>query len=155
VLNIGFQTTQKSQEVIQGGLAQASATMEVDGSVIAMGNATRLHNVTFYVKPTPGNTDVDLNQDKLVITWTSKNKYSQNIYDGTKATVTSVFSADTDKILKFGDKYKIYVNLKSAGVNDELQANNDFKIELKPQTGSVLTVARRLPPATEAVMFLG
>jgi len=155
VLNIGFQTTQKSQEVISGGLAQASAAMELDGAVIAMGNTTYMHNVTFYIKQAPGQTDVDLNQNKLVITWTSSNKYSENIYDGTKATVTAVFSSDTDKILKFGDKYRVFINLKPSGVNDQLQANADFKIELKPQSGSVLTIARRLPPATEAVMFLG
>ncbi|MEM3386591.1 MAG: archaellin/type IV pilin N-terminal domain-containing protein [Nitrososphaerales archaeon] len=155
VLNIGFQSTQKSQEVIAAGIEEASSVMEIDGAVIAKSNTTYLHNVSFIIKLSAGKSPVDLTQGKLAITWTSANKHEDNIYDGTKATVTPVFTSDTDMYLKYGDKYRVFINLKNDGVDDELRANAEFKIELKPPKGAVLTLSRRLPPALEPVMFLG
>jgi flagellin FlaB len=157
MLNVGFQTTQKSQQVVRAGLEEASSTMELDGAVIAMsdssGPTAKAKNITFVVKLSAGRYPIDLNQDKLIISWTSENKYLPNIYDGTKATITAIFSSDTDMYLKYGDKYKVFVNLTAIG--DELGANKKFKIELKPVVGSVLIIERRLPPAIEEVMFLG
>lgn len=155
VLNVGFQTTQKGQEVIQAGMEEAASAIEIDGAVIARGNTSQLHNVTFIIKLSAGKVPVDLSQEKMAITWTSKNKHLENIYDGTMATITPLFSGDTDMYLKYGDKYKVFIDLTATGVNDPLGPNDDFKIELKPPKGSVLTVVRRLPPALEPVMFLG
>jgi len=153
VLNIGFQSTQKSQEVIAAGIEEASSVMEIDGAVIAKSDGTTLHNVSFVIKLSAGKSPVDLSQDKLVITWTSKNKHEDNIYDGTKASVQAIFADDTDMYLRYGDKYKVFIDVQQIG--DDLGANDEFKIELKPPKGAVLTLARRLPPALDPVMFLG
>lgn len=155
VLNIGVQSIQKSQEVIAAGIEEASSVMEIDGAVIAMSSDGKLQNVSFIIKLSAGKSPVDLSQGKLAITWTSANKHFDNIYDGTKASVTSVFPNDTDMYLKYGDKYKVFIDLTTNGVGDELGANAEFKIELKPPKGAVLTLSRRLPPALEPVMFLG
>jgi flagellin FlaB len=153
VLNVGFQSTQKSQEVIAAGMEEASSVMEIDGAVIAKSDGNKLMNVSFVIKLSAGKSPVDLSQGKLAITWTSKNKHEDNIYDGTKATVTSVFPEDTDMYLRYGDKYRVTINV--AAIGDNLGANDEFKIELKPPKGAVLTLARRLPPALDPVMFLG
>lgn len=157
MLNVGFQTTQRSQQVVRAGLEEASSTMELDGAVIAMsdssGPSAKAKNITFVIKLSAGKHPIDLSQDKLIISWTSENKYLPNIYDGTQATITAVFSSDTDMYLKYGDKYKVVINL--TAIDDELNANDEFKIELKPTVGSVLIVERRLPPVIEEVMFLG
>ena len=155
VLNVGYQSIQKSQEVIAAGLDEASSVMEIDGAVIAKSDGNVLKNVTFIIKLSAGKTPVDLSQGKLAISWTSANKHLDNIYDGTKAKVESLFTSDTDMYLRYGDKYKVTIDLSSSGVNDELDENDEFKIELKPPKGAVLTLARRLPPALDEVMFLG
>jgi flagellin FlaB len=153
VLNVGFQSTQKSQEVIAAGMEEASSVMEIDGAVIAKSDGNTLQNVSFVIKLSAGKSPVDLSQGKLAITWTSKNKHEDNIYDGTKATVTPVFPEDTDMYLRYGDKYRVTINV--AAIGDNLGANDEFKVELKPPKGAVLTLARRLPPALDPVMFLG
>ena len=153
VLNVGFQSTQKSQEVIAAGMEEASSVMEIDGAVIAKSDGNALKNVTFVVKLSAGKSPVDLSVGKLAITWTSKNMHEDNIYDGTRANVTAVFAEDTDMYLRYGDKYKVIINVTALG--DTLGANDEFKIELKPPKGAVLTLARRLPPALDPVMFLG
>jgi flagellin FlaB len=153
VLNVGFQSTQKSQEVIAAGMEEASSVMEIDGAVIAKSDGNTLQNVSFVIKLSAGKSPVDLSQGKLAITWTSKNKHEDNIYDRTKANVTSVFPDDTDMYLRYGDKYTVIINV--AAIDDNLGANDEFKVELKPPKGAVLTLARRLPPALDPVMFLG
>ena len=153
VLNVGFQSTQKSQEVIAAGMEEASSVMEIDGAVIAKSDGNTLRNVSFVIKLSAGKSPVDLSVGKLAITWTSKNMHEDNIYDGTKANVTAVFEEDTDMYLRYGDKYKVIINVTALG--DTLGANDEFKIELKPPKGAVLTLARRLPPALDPVMFLG
>ena len=67
--------------------------------------------------------------------------------------MTAVFSDDTDMYRRYGDKYKVTIDV--AALGDNLGANDEFKIELKPPKGAVLTLARRLPPALDPVMFLG
>jgi len=153
VLNVGYQSIQKSQEVIASGLEEASSVMEIDGAVIAKSDGSRLQNVSFIIKLSAGKSPIDLSQGKLAITWTSKNKHLDNIYDGTKANVTAVFSDDKDMYLRYGDKYRVFIDVNALG--DDLGPNDEFKVELKPPKGAVLTLARRLPPALDPVMFLG
>ena len=153
VLNVGYQSIQKSQEVIAAGLEEASSVMEIDGAVIAKSDGNTLQNVSFIIKLSAGKSPIDLSEGKLAITWTSKNMHLDNIYNGTIANVTAVFGDDTDMYLRYGDKYKVTIDV--AALGDNLGANDEFKIELKPPKGSVLTLARRLPPALDPVMFLG
>ena len=153
VLNVGYQSIQKSQEVIAAGLEEASSVMEIDGAVIAKSDGNNLHNVSFIIKLSAGKSPIDLSQGKLAITWTSPNMHEDNIYDGEKAKVEALFADDTDYYLRYGDKYKVTIDLTKVG--DQLTANQEFKIELKPPKGAVLTLARRLPPALDPVMFLG
>ena len=153
VLNVGYQSIQKSQEVIAAGLEEASSVMEIDGAVIAKSDGNTLQNVSFIIKLSAGKSPIDLSEGKLAITWTSKNMHLDNIYNGTIANVTAVFGDDTDMYLRYGDKYKVTIDV--AALGDELGANDEFKVELKPPKGAVLTLARRLPPALDPVMFLG
>ncbi|MCX8191572.1 MAG: hypothetical protein N3F06_02035 [Nitrososphaerales archaeon] len=153
VLNVGFQTIQKGQQVIEAGTEEASSVMEIDGAVVAMSDGTKLHNITFVIKLSAGKTPVDLTKGKMVISWTSKNRHVENVYDERRATITALFDEDKDMYLKYGDKYKVFINVTAIG--DNLGANDEFKIELKPPKGAVLTLIRRLPPALEPVMFLG
>jgi flagellin FlaB len=157
ILNVGFQTTQKSQSVISEGMYQASSSLELVGAVIANGD-TAGNNVTtleFTIQLSPGMTPVDLSAGKLIISWFGKS-YKMNIYttDASNAvTITSLIPGDTDMILKAGEKYKVIINVTKIG--DSLGPYDSFKIEFKPEKGAVLTIERMLPAKIETVMFLG
>ncbi len=159
ILNVGFQTTQKSQSVISEGMLQASSSIELVGAVIAKGSTTT-NNVTyleFTIQLSPGMTQVDLSPGKLIVSWFG-DVYSMNIYSNdtntTAVTITALTPGDTDLILKPGEKYKVVVDL-SKIPGESLEAYDSFKIEFKPQKGAVLTVERMLPAKIETVMFLG
>ncbi|HDD40391.1 MAG TPA: hypothetical protein ENG21_03985, partial [Nitrososphaeria archaeon] len=71
VLNLGFSSTQKSGEVLKAGLEEATSSIELAGSVIAMGeNASgtmKVANITLYVKTAVGKRPVDMSTNTLVI----------------------------------------------------------------------------------------
>ena len=65
VLGAGFFTTQKSQEVVHTGVAQASSTLDVVGNVYGTGSggsATQVDFIQFSIGLAPGGTAVDFSQ---------------------------------------------------------------------------------------------
>jgi len=159
ILNVGFQTTQKSQSVISEGMVEASSSLELVGAVIGHGNSTSqlLTAVEFTIQLSPGMTPVDLSASKLVISWFGDG-YHMNIYDANSSNSTvriyALTSGDNDFILKPGEKYKIYIDVTQIS-GENLGPYESFKIEFKPEKGAVLTIERMLPPKIEDVMFLG
>ncbi|WP_269849372.1 archaellin/type IV pilin N-terminal domain-containing protein [Methanosarcina horonobensis] len=80
MLGAGFYTTQKSQEVVHTGVAQASSSLAPSGDVIvkATNAGDTAESITFYVTNTAGGTDVDL--DKTIITYTDKDEAETQEY---------------------------------------------------------------------------
>lgn len=159
VLNLGFQSSQKAGQVIQRGTEEASSAMELDGAVIAYKNSSiTVANVTFVVKLSAGRQAIDLSTNKLTVSYWSANKYLANIYTNTTgegAVVTQVVG-NNNTMLDYGEKFLVTVHVTNDVVKDtNLSANDDFKIEIKPALGSVLTVERYLPPSLDSVMNLG
>jgi len=201
ILNVGFQTTEKSQSVITEGMLQASSSIDLVGAVIAEDcynvtwtgpNANGQYNVTsianqpdgvvdiirFTIKLSPGMTPVDLNPGKLVLSWTDKDQYLVNIYPKSNNNdlanvksyggvyIKALTPNDNDLILKPGEKYEVIIyvhpvenltNIPGTSIvmNSTLEAYDEFKIEIKPEKGSVLTIERMLPAKIEPEMFLG
>jgi len=160
VLNMGVQTSQKSKEVIGTGLSEASSVIELDGSVIAYSSNGTPSQIVFYIKTSAGKHPVDLSQDTLAISYTDPYIHVNNIYDGSQANISEVIG-DGDNMLEYGEKFAVTVNLSSVYTNEgtytqvQLGANDRFSIEVKPSVGSVLTVARYMPPSIDPVMDLG
>lgn len=159
VLNLGFQSSQKAGQVIQRGTEEASSAMELDGAVIAYKNtSSTVANVTLVVKLSAGRQAIDLSTNKLTVSYWSANKYLANIYTNTTgegAVVTQVVG-NNNTMLDYGEKFLVTVHVTNDAVNDaNLSTNDDFKIEIKPSLGSVLTVERYLPPSLDSVMNLG
>lgn len=158
ILNVGFQTTQKSQSVILEGMHEASSSIELVGAVIATSsdNST-VDQIKFTIQLSPGMTEVDLNQGKLIISWFGS-VYEENIYTNSNTTnavtITPLTPNDNDKILKPGEKYLVVIDL-SKITGESLGPYDQFKVELKPEKGAVLTIERMLPAKIESVMFLG
>ena len=159
VLNLGFQSSQKAGQVIQRGTEEASSAMELDGAVIAYKNtSSTVSNITFVIKLSAGRQAIDLSNNKLTVAYWSANKYLANIYTNTtdEGAVVTQIVGNNNAMLDYGEKFLVTVHVTNDAVNDaNLGVNDDFKIELKPAIGSVLTVERYLPPSLDTVMNLG
>jgi flagellin FlaB len=96
VLNMGFLATQKSQQVVLGGLQGASAAMVVDGPVYGYGsndiyngaNNYTMHTVIFWLKVSSGADSVDLNVNKTTIGYQNPRGVWPNIYNTGGATLS-------------------------------------------------------------------
>lgn len=193
VLNMGFYTSQRSKTVIQSGLGEASSAIELDGSVIAYGepgngtipsNRQNVTGLVIYIKLSSGRYPVELNEGKLVISYSNARLSFDNLYNKTftdgNYRVCQVLQVvgDNDTILEEGEKFKIFINLtalknflstkKSAkepipGFNAPsnwdpsdvyLHPHDIFRVEIKPPVGAILTVERIIPPSIDEVMNL-
>jgi flagellin FlaB len=106
VLNMGFLATQKSQQVVLGGLQAASSAIVVDGPVYGYSSSgqysspgpnAQLTTVIFWLKTAQGATSVDMNPAKTTISYQNPNGVWPNIYycsDGSGTTPAS-FTAQT------------------------------------------------------------
>jgi len=85
VLNMGFLATQKSQQVVLGGLAAASSALVVDGPVYGYtseGTSTvaNMTTVIFWLKTASGASAVDLNINKTTIAYQNPRGVWPNVY---------------------------------------------------------------------------
>jgi len=172
VLNMGFLTAEKAQSVISAGMTEASSSILMDSGMVGQfQNVTGpqsgidLVKLTFYIKLSQGHEPVDLSSDKMVATFTSQRAHSE-IYasNGTVMTVTGV-NSDGDKLLETGEKFKVTVDFNELdrSTMDPAQVTpasalvhpyEEFRIELRPATGSVLAIERQLPAVYTAVMSI-
>ena len=93
VLNMGFLATQKSQQVVLGGLGAASSALIIDGPVYGYSSQTpgptaQITTLIFWLKTASGGSSVDLNPAKTTISFQNPNGVWPNVYwcsDGTNS----------------------------------------------------------------------
>lgn len=165
MLGAGFYTTQKSQEVVHTGVTQASSSIAPSGDIIVKGAAaSKATQITFYITNTAGGTAVDL--DKTILTYTDADDFVTKEYmfdsdastkgphaipasDWTKTygwVYNGVVYTTNDNLLEKGEKYKVVIDLPTIA-STLPTVNEQFKIEVKPPEGAVLTISRTLPAA--------
>jgi len=108
VLNMGFLATQKSQQVVLGGLAAASSALVVDGPVYGYSAqcttascpvTAQLTTVIFWLKTASGASSVDLNPGKTTIAFQNPRGVWPNVYycsDGSGGAASATSCAGTD-----------------------------------------------------------
>ncbi|MCT8337888.1 flagellin [Methanoculleus sp. Afa-1] len=153
VLGAGFFTTQKSQEVVHTGVAQASSNMEVSGPVILETNDTagKVYNVSFYLQLAAGGAPVDMKK----VTYTVSTKDNLKTYDyGTadnNVTLTWFNSATpANQLLEKFETVRVDVPV---GDYIAISANERFTVEVKPDIGASYPVSRVAPPDLAATKF--
>jgi len=165
VLNLGLFTTQKSGEVVQAGIDEATSAIETVGSVIARsgldGGQMRVSNVTVFFKVAVGKRPIDLRVGSLVITYHDSRTSIENVYTSNATAPVISFSSpgvmvrqivgDGDHLIEFGELWSVTVGVEEM---QELQPTEVLTIQLKPVIGSVLKIERRLPPSFDPVMDL-
>ena len=117
MLGAGFDTTQKSQEVVHSGVTQASSSLAISGDVSTEGATSAngigvVDHVIFYVTNTAGGTPLDLNN--TIITYTDNNNFETFPYNATNGawTYTPVVKNNgAANLVEAGDVYKIILDL--------------------------------------------
>jgi flagellin FlaB len=156
VLNAGFFTTQKTEEVVHTGVGQATSSVELVGDVIAHGDGTNVTNVTITLGLTAGRSAVDLKINRTILTYADKNQYIANV-SRDLSWVGEQTTADT--VLESGEKAQIIINFTAdpsdaTKLTTPLTRNNKFSLEVKPPEGATLTIERMIPAAIDPVMNL-
>lgn len=149
MLEAGFFTTQKSQEVVHSGIMEVSSSLAPSGNVIVKSTTDgSVGEIIFYITNTAGGSPVDLN--KTIITYTDNDDFvSQEYSTGTNRWTYTPIISDTghnDNLLESGEKYKIYLNLTTFGVKTLPGVDEQVKIEVKPPEGAVLVIQPTMPP---------
>ena len=172
VLNMGFLTAEKAQSVISSGMTEASSALLVDSGVVGQfgdtggdQDAIDLVKLTFYVKLSQGHEPIDLDDSKLVATYTNARCHGE-LY-GTNGTIMTIqgVNSDGDSLLETGEKFKVSINFTELtdtmvdpdpGDQNEVYTHpyEEFRIELRPSAGAVLTIERQLPAVYSTIMVL-
>jgi flagellin FlaB len=182
VLNMGFLATQKTQEVVIGGLQAATAAIVLDGPVYGYATAAGLNVTTiiFWLKTAAGADSVDLNANKTTIGYQNSRGVWPNIYSvgtsdlsfkvgtttytalyaGGKTACTLSWEVGSGYLLDRNEKVRVTVDLTALTTNlsdkaGEVEKNEQMKIIVKPPTGSVLDIVRYAPPEIRTVNDLG
>ena len=151
MLGAGFYTTQKAQEVVHTGVAQASSSIEASGDVIVCGGASNsAKNITFYLANTAGGSSVDLN--KTIITYMDNDDLNTTEFNNKSWSYVATISLDggAENLIEQGEKYRITLNLDQLNTPDGNtisfpKVNENVKIEVKPPEGAVLIIQRTMP----------
>jgi flagellin FlaB len=169
VLNMGFLTAEKAQSVISSGMSEASSSMLMDSGLVGQfvnltgaQSDVALIKMTFYLKLSQGHEPVDLSDDKLVATITTQRAHGE-IYtsNGTCMTIQGV-NSDGDRLLETGEKVRVTVDFTAinaaemdpSGADVYAHPYEEFRIELRPSMGAVLTIERQLPAVYTTIMTI-
>jgi len=172
VLNMGFLTAEKAQSVISSGMTEAASALLTDSGMIAQfANVSLVRQMslwsplTFYLKLSQGHEPIDVDDAVMVATYTNQYGHGE-IYatNGTIMTISGV-NSDGDSLLETGEKFKVeidFTELPKSGLDPasadwtEKYAHpyEEFRIELRPSAGAVLTIERQIPAVYSAVMTI-
>ncbi len=171
VINMGFFATQKTKEAINKGLGESTSALQLDGVVTAKTNASGVIEYIFFpVKLSVGGSEVDLNNDSIVVSIYLPDAELLDIYAGPSSLddpkeVSStllndvgadqakffIYNDDGDNVLESREKAFLVIHLGSGhGVDDY----EKVKIEVKTARGAALTVVRTAPGGMSANSFI-
>ena len=178
VLNMGFFTTQRTKQAISSGLSEATTALEVEGTVIGHKSASGqvLDWVAIPIKLSSGQQPIDLDDERVAISFISDDNVYSNIYAGPTttqvysdpATVASTLSASSspnatifwtvanedtpNTVLDPGEHAVLLVKFD----NSTMPGNYDeITIEIVLPSGASMTVSRQVPVITDTIVVLG
>jgi len=154
-------------------MSEATSAIMTDNGVVAnfanvsLGDQSDicLTKLTFYIKLSQGHTPIDIDDARLVATFTNERHHGE-LYDvnGTIMTMTCV-NGDGDTLLEVGEKYRVdidFTEIPNDGVDPAVVTRTDlychpyetFRVELRPSEGAVLSINREIPAVYVAVMTI-
>ena len=158
-LSTGLFSSDKAKETISAGLAEARGTLELKGSVIAIGSGSSqttgtITKIVFQVANAAAGESIDLTPGNTVIVY-SDSEQSINMNSTTEFTAINIAAfGDTDSLLEIGEIFEISLLDLNTQLDPDLGTSTEFVIELIPPSGAVLFIGRRTPVAVETSMNL-
>jgi flagellin FlaB len=157
VLSAGLFSAERGKETIYAGLAEAKSNVELAGSVIAKStDNTNVSTIVFTLKNAIAGNPIDLTENdgggdnKCVISFVTAGDYLNNV-EWSKA---AIGADDGDNLLEPGEQFEITLTIADLALSENLTANEQFNIQVKPSVGSTVTIQRLLPPQIDPVMDL-
>lgn len=150
VLGAGFFTTQKAQETVHTGVAQATSAVELSGPVMVQGVTGTTYgtvkNATFYLQLAAGGNAVDVTKIGYTIS-TPKMVYTAQGADQV-VNIHWLKVIASGNLLEPREMVLIDLDIDGMGFDESTMAVNDkMTIEVKPPIGSSLPITRTLPAA--------
>jgi flagellin FlaB len=164
VLSAGLFATQESQEAVYEGLEETKATLELDGSFMALdsddnnnvdGMKFTLKNALLgYPIDFSPNSGTTAGSNYVVISYQDKDQWKEDL----EWSITRLGNDDGDNLLELDEKMQITIsNLESGtinGLNPDLQKGTQFYLEVKPPQGATILIERTTPREIDKVMNL-
>ncbi|MFA5054624.1 MAG: flagellin [Dehalococcoidia bacterium] len=144
VLSAGVFSSEKGQEAVFSGLEEASASMQVLGSIYALGNVTsqQVTNVSFQLGTVLTGESVDL--DNITVNIQDDTKIELDVADGGLYGFSGMLAPNE----------VVDIDIDVEGEGFVLEPYEYFTIEIIPQTGASLLFTKWLPGEIDAVMNL-
>lgn len=138
-------TPTSGHQAVYSGLNSAKASMEVAGSVKAMGAAGAVTSITFQIHSVLSDTAIDMG--KTMLAYTDSAVYTAHVnYDFADLQTSST------SMLSPSDIGQVTISMADTG--GTLTAYDTFTLELIPATGATVTIQRTLPGQIDAIMDL-
>ena len=162
VLSVGIFSSEKGKAAVYKGLDQASASMELRGSVLALSsNSTKVSSIQFTVASVLQDDSVDMTaptNNSVVINYTDSNGMDVSDMGSGSAAASGTWSAalvgaerGTVNMLDADEQMIVTVTLPTSNA---LAAYSTFTLQIIPPKGAAITITRTLPGAIADVMDL-
>jgi flagellin FlaB len=160
VLSAGIFSSEKGKSAVYNGLSQASASMELRGSVLVTAtyaaHAWTLNNVIFTVASVLQNGTVDMTapaNNSVVINYTDSGDANDTDMQTWTATLigTERGDANSPDLMDSGEAFSVTVPIPGDAT---LAPYSTFTIQIIPPKGAAITITRTLPAAIATVMDL-
>jgi flagellin FlaB len=152
MLGAGFFATGEAQRVVDTGVAQASSAVELSGPVIV--NASADGNVTdirFFLQLAAGGAPVDM--QKVVFTVATTKQIQTYNYTQVNSTwyKDGINRTDMNELLEKFETVEIRIPEDNTTSSlPEIEPNDRFTVEVKPDVGARLPINRIAPPDLKA-----
>ena len=153
VLGAGFFTTQKAQETVYSGVAQATSNIQMMGQVYGLSSSgTAINQIQFSIGLAPGSPTLDLSLMKIVFSTptTTPQILSYSATAPTTALFFPTLPPATTAQSTLSAQQQVQINFMVTPVPKNVVMN----MEIRPSVGAALPFSKTTPPAITATNVL-
>ena len=154
VLGAGFFTTQKAQETVYQGVAQATSNVQMIGQVYGLSTSgTTINQIQFTIGLAPGSPTLDLSLMKIVFSTATASPVTY-IYNAAETPAGTNFAAmrdGTTQTASLAAQQQVRIAFM---VSPVVPKNTVMNFEIRPSVGAALPFSKTTPPAITATNVL-
>ncbi|MDO8873990.1 MAG: flagellin [Methanoregula sp.] len=155
VLGAGFFTTQKAQETVYSGVAQATSNIQMTGQVYGLGSGpspTLINEIQFSIGLAPGSPTIDLTMLKIVYSRPDLETAPIILTYGGGTASTTEFSSTIATVAapSLAAQQQVLIDFKVVGT----PKNKIMNIEIRPSVGASLPFSKSTPASIASTNVL-